>query len=210
MITPEARRRGELYAQRRARQEEAAAFGGSVDDFLRHSGTSVKLKVAGPADLDRLAELSARTHQFNSAGVQVSAATFGELLADQVVTVRLTDKFGDDGLVGACVLVDADVRQVPLLMMSCRAIGRGVIGALLSWICLDGGTAGFSEVVLDCVINPRNVPLRIALTTAGFRATGAVADPPAWARSAQRTARYVRRLDQPVEPLPSWVTQVPR
>ena len=209
--TAEGRRRGELYQHRRARQEEAAAFGGSQDEFLRLSGTSVRIGYAQLADLDRLHELSARTHQFNSAGVQVSVATFAQLLAaddQRLVTVRLSDKFGDDGLVGGCVLTELTDWQVPLLMMSCRAIGRGVIGALLSWICLAAVAAGASEVVLDCVINPRNVPLRIALTTAGFRAEGGPDQPP-WARSAGRVASYRRRLDQPVEPLPGWVTQVP-
>jgi methoxymalonate biosynthesis protein len=209
--TAEGRRRGELYQHRRARQEEAAAFGGSQAEFLRHSGTRVRIAWAQPADLDRLHELSARTHQFNSAAVQVSVATFAQLLAaddQRLVTVRLSDNFGDDGLVGGCVLTERADWQVPLLMMSCRAIGRGVIGPVLSWICLAAGAAAVSEVALDCVINPRNVPLRIALTTAGFRVDGEP-DQPSWAQSGGRVARYLRRLDQPVEPLPDWVTQVP-
>ena len=46
VITDEARRRGDLYRQRQARQEEAEAFGGSRDEFLRHSGTEVTIAAA--------------------------------------------------------------------------------------------------------------------------------------------------------------------
>jgi acyl carrier protein len=89
-----------------------------------------------------------------------------------VVTVRLRDAFGDDGIVGACVIShDADGSwTVRLLAMSCRAMGRGVIGGLLAWLTRSAAGAGAREVAVPCVLNERNVPLRVALTGAGFRA----------------------------------------
>jgi len=59
---------------------------------------------------------------------------------------------------------------VRLLMMSCRAMGRGVIGALLAWVTQSAARAGAREVAVRCVLTERNVPLRLALTGAGFRA----------------------------------------
>ena len=203
-VTDEARRRGELYLQRRARQEEARAFGGSRDDFLRYCETSVTISPAGAADLPRLHELSVRTHQFNSTGTAVGEAEFARLLgsADHVLaTVGLADRFGDDGLVGACVIAtetgDWDVR---LLMMSCRALGRGVIDALLAWTCRAAAAAGASQVTVTCVISPRNVPLRLALTGAGFRVE------PADRRDGGRTAVYRVQLGAELPDLPGWVT----
>jgi len=145
-----------------------------------------------------------RTRQFDSAGDQFTEAQFAALLGSpgqQVVCVRLSDRFGDDGLVGGCVIdtatAPADRWEVRLLMMSCRAIGRGVIDALLSWICLAADGAGVGQVGVACVINPRNVPLRIALTGAGFRTE---------APSAQAgSAHYIRRLIPPLPELPDWV-----
>jgi methoxymalonate biosynthesis protein len=199
VITAEARRRGELYAQRRARQEEARAFAGSAGEFLRHAGTSVRIVPAGPADAPRLHELSVRTHQFNSTGVAVSAAEFATLIGSpdqQVIAVWLSDNFGDDGLVGGCVISrPAASWLVSLVMMSCRALGRGVIDALLSWICASAKKAGADLVKVQCVVNDRNVPLRIALTGAGFRA----------GRTDGGAAEYVRRLDQPLPDVPDWV-----
>jgi methoxymalonate biosynthesis protein len=212
VMTEEARRRGEFYMRRRARQEEARAFGGSRDEFLRYSQTRVTIGPATAADLPRLHELSVRTHQFNSAGTSVSEAEFAHLLgapSREVATVRLADRFGDDGLVGGCVVATGRTWEVPLLMMSCRAIGRGVIDAFLTWICRAAQAAGATQVALPCLITPRNVPLRIALTGAGFR-VGSAGDPGAGGGAARdpqtdRTAVYARDLAEPLPELPSWV-----
>jgi len=199
VLTEEGRRRGELYLQRRQRQEEARAFGGSRDEFLRYCRTRVRIAPAERADLPRLHELSVRTHQFNSAGHELSEQEFGDLAASprhQVVTVRLSDRFGDDGIVGGCVIATSGAEwEVPLLMMSCRAIGRGVIDALLAWVCRTARAAGAPQLIVPCLISPRNVPLRIALTGAGFRAGQ---------QPQAGHARYARQLDDPLPALPGW------
>ncbi len=229
-VTDEARRRGELYLLRRSRQEEARAFGGSAEEFLRYCQTRVTIGPATLADVPRLHELSARTHQFNSAGTEFSAAEFARLIGSpghQVVTVRLADRFGDDGLVGGCVIATgsgppaqpaaADQPgpaasaasqpaavtswDVPLLMMSCRALGRGVIDALLTRIGQVARAAGAGRVAITCLVSPRNVPLRIALTGAGFRA-----GPATGTADGRRSAVYVRQLGDPLPELPDWVT----
>ena len=127
VITAEARRRGEMYAERQRRQEAGRAFGGTREEFLASAGTRVTIAAATAADVPRLAELAARTRQFNSAagrdvgppGEGMTQDWFDGLLAapgQDVVTVRLRDAFGDDGMVGGCVITrDAGTWTVPLL-----------------------------------------------------------------------------------------------
>ena len=174
-VTDEARRRAEMYAARRRRQAAERAFGGSREEFLASAGTQVTIAPAGDQDVPRLHELSARTRQFNSAGQAATEAEFASWIAashTEVVTVRLRDAFGDDGIVGACVTSHGPegTWTVRLLAMSCRAMGRGVIGGLLAWLIRSAAGAGAREVAVPCVLNERNVPLRVALTGAGFRA----------------------------------------
>jgi len=180
-VTAEARRRGQLYADRRRRQAAAREFGGSRAEFLRHVGTRVTIAPATAADLPRLHELSVRTHQLNSAGQPVPAAELAKLLSSagaQVTTVALADDFGDDGLVGTAILMGSaidrrpgpGVATVPLVMMSCRALGRGVLDALLAWLCRSAAAAGATELAVPCRVTDRNVPFRLALAAAGFRA----------------------------------------
>lgn len=175
VVTAEARRRGRMYAERSRRQAAASQFSGSRAEFLRHVGTRVTIAQAAASDLPRLHELSVRTHQLNSAGERVTEAELGRLLSSgghEVTTVRLADDFGDDGLVGAAVLVRTadDQALVPLVMMSCRALGRGALDALLAWLCRSAAAAGATSLQVPCRVTDRNVPFRLALAAAGFRA----------------------------------------
>ncbi len=208
-LTAEARRRGEMYAERRRREQEARAFAGSRDEFLRYCGTKVTIAPAAGADAPRLHELSVRTHQFNTTGEVVAEAALRTLIASpahQVTTVRLSDRFGDDGMVGGCVVEPGADRgwTVTLLMMSCRAMGRGVIEALLAWLARSAARGGARELAVPCLVSPRNVPLRLALAASGFRAAGdstAEGSPPG-----QHVARFSRALVGPPPVLPGWVT----
>ena len=215
VITGEARRRGQLYAERRRRQAEAAAFGGSRDEFLRHVGTRITIRAASPADLPRLHELSVRTHQLNSAGEPVTEAELARWVAaadDTVVTVTLADDFGDDGLVGAammtgnggdgaaveCVPGMSSIVTAPLVMMSCRALGRGALDALLAYLCRSAARRGASELRIPCLVTERNVPMRLALAAAGLRAApGTVA--------ADGRAIFARSLTGELPELAEWV-----
>jgi len=204
-VTDEARRRGEMYAARRHRQAAARAFGGSREEFLASAGTQVTIAATSQQDVPRLHELSARTRQFNSAGQAAGEAEFAAWIAapdHEVVTVRLRDAFGDDGIVGACVTSHGDdgTWTVRLLAMSCRAMGRGVIDGLLAWLIRSAARAGAQGVAVPCVLNERNVPLRVALTGAGFRA-GTGPGPDATAASAV----FRRSTGTALPELPSWL-----
>jgi methoxymalonate biosynthesis protein len=207
VVTAEARRRGELYAERRRRQAAASAFGGSRDDFLRLVGTRITIGRARPADLPRLHELSVRTHQLNSAGEPVTEAELTGLLesaANQVATLRLADDFGDDGLVGAAIMKGNGAGEpvpfvitAPLVMMSCRALGRGALDALLAWMCEAAAAVGATELAVPCLVTDRNVPMRLALAAAGLRAEpGAVAP--------DGRAIFTRSLAGDLPVLPDW------
>ena len=216
VITAEARRRGELYAERRRRQAAASAFGGSRDDFLRQAGTRITISPAQLGDVPRLHELSVRTHQLNSGGQPMTEAELSGLLESpdhEVATLRMADDFGDDGLVGAAILArNGAVRAaappatktlasitVPLIMMSCRALGRGALDALLTWTCRAAAAAGASELAVPCLVTDRNVPMRLALAAAGLRAApGSVA--------ADGRAVFARSLVGDLPELPGWVT----
>lgn len=176
VVTAEARRRGQMYAERTRRQAAASQFRGSRQEFLRHVGTRITISPAAAGDLPRLQELSVRTHQLNSAGEPVTQEELGSLLSSaghEVITVRLADNFGDDGLVGAAIQVvggQPPEATVPLVMMSCRALGRGALDALLADLCRSAAAAGASRLQVPCRVTERNVPFRLALAAAGFRA----------------------------------------
>ena len=205
VVTAEARGRGQMYAQRQRRQAAGRAFAGTREAFLRAAGTQVTIAAATSADVPRLHELALRTRQFNSAagqraGGEATQEWFTQLLSARdrdVVTVRLRDTFGDDGVVGGCVIAhEPGTWTVPLLMMSCRAMGRGVIDAVLAWLIRQAAGAGAGQLRIPCTANSRNVPLRLALAAAGLRAPHAGGTGP---------AVYQRDLSGPLPALPAGV-----
>jgi hypothetical protein len=99
-------------------------------------------------------------------------------------------------------------------MMSCRAMGRGVIEALLAWLARSAARDGAQAMRIPCALNDRNVPLRLALAAAGFRAPDGPQPAPAGAAGSPRpdrpgaAGRTVFELDLggPRPELPDWVT----
>jgi methoxymalonate biosynthesis protein len=166
----------------------------------------VTIAPATAADAPRLHELSVRTHQFNTVGEPVSESALRALIeapAHQVTAVRLADKFGDDGMVGGCV-TDTGTEgtwTVTLLMMSCRAMGRGVIEALLAWLARSAAQGGAAVLAVPCLASPRNVPLRLALAGSGFRAAEG-------GSPQQPVVMFSRAVNGPLPlpDVPGWVT----
>jgi len=213
-VTEEARRRSELYLDGKRRQAAGREFGGSRDEFLRYCQTKITIALASGADVPRLHELSVRTHQFNSAGEGATEAAFLAMIGSagrEVMTVRLRDRFGDDGIVGGCVVEQGkdgkDSRwTVRLLMMSCRAMGRGVIDALLAWLIRSAAERGASALEVPAMLNARNVPLRLALAAAGFRAAETASVEGADPAAGRQQVLFRRSLDEPPPELPGWLT----
>ncbi len=122
--------------------------------------------------------------------------------AHLVTTVTLADNYGDDGLVGAAILErnQAGPWLAPLVMMSCRALGRGALDALLSSLCRLAATAGASELQIPCLVTERNVPMRLALAAAGLRAQPGTVAP-------DGRAVFARSLGGPLPELPDWAAE---
>jgi methoxymalonate biosynthesis protein len=178
--TAEARGRAAAYRAARRRRTESARYPSHLE-FLRSCEIVITLARAEPADAERIAELSVRTTQYNSTGIQYTADDVRRLLGSgtyAIGTARLRDRFGDEGLVGLAVADVADSRlwTIELLAASCRAAGREVVPAVIGWIVEEAARRHVDSVELPIAITPRNVPLRVAARAAGFETAAARAD----------------------------------
>ena len=162
VLTGEAAARTDLVKAQlgRDRQRTAATDGA---DFLRALEVQVRVEHAGAeAPLARIAELFARTTQFNTTGRRFSV---GELAAraqaGELFIAHTRDRFGDYGLVAAAVM---EAGEITGLVMSCRVIGLGVEAALLDAVIGAGG----ADIVARIVETDRNGPVRNLYADAGF------------------------------------------
>lgn len=116
------------YKDNGSRRDSAAGFA-DVAQFLRSLETSVELYRDEPAQLERLAQLTQKTNQFNLRTARYSPqdlARFIDSPAHVVLSMRVQDKFGDLGITNLCIieLDGAGGAFVDTFLMSCRVIKR--------------------------------------------------------------------------------------
>lgn len=174
VVTPDGRARIERYRHEQRRRSAEAGYPGDRAEFLRGCRMRLAVGPAGAGDLDRLAELVARTHRFNSTGATWGRQRLAALAADPgwfVPVARLADRFGDYGLVGAGLLERAGAApRLHLFTVSCRAVGRGAPGGFLRWILARARAEGAQRLLMDVRPHAANLELRVLLRVGGFRA----------------------------------------
>ena len=144
-LSDEDRERGRYYTEQRHRLElERSAS--SLEDFYRSLRQEIEISSVTPATLTRVAQLTQKTNQFNLTTRRYSEQQIAELAkkpAWVVYAVRVKDRLGDNGLVGAVITQDTeDLTDIETFLLSCRVVGRTVETAILSFLidqCRQGG-----------------------------------------------------------------------
>jgi FkbH-like protein len=148
-LSVEDRERGHYYAEQRQRVElERSAS--SLEDFYRSLRQEIEVATVTSKTLARVAQLTQKTNQFNLTTRRYSEQQILEMTASpdwRVYSVRVQDRFGDNGLVGVAITRDADeVCEIEAFLMSCRVIGRTVETALLSFLVERARSTGMKQL----------------------------------------------------------------
>ncbi|WP_086821495.1 HAD family hydrolase [Allokutzneria sp. NRRL B-24872] len=174
-LTDTDRKRPGLYKARAERGNFAEGFG-SADDYLKALEVVVTVAEATPFDVARVAQLAARTNQFNLTGLrfdQAETTTMSESDDHVVLSCSVADRFGDEGMVGAAwVRKDADAWEVLNLVMSCRVLGRGVEQAMVGWLLRQAKEAGAATLRGTFTPSARNTVSSKLWSQLGFEHTG--------------------------------------
>lgn len=136
-ITEDSANRRKMYRADLARQSAESAFEGNADDFLATLHMKLGIAPVTERDLQRVEELTVRTHQLNSTGYTYSYEELVALSRDPRYIFRicsLSDDYGDSGKVGLLLLENGDdALRIKLLIVSCRVMSRGIGSALLCY-----------------------------------------------------------------------------
>jgi len=139
-------------------------------DYLAALGATLSFSLDPAKDRTRLAELSAKTNQFNLALRRLSEVEVDRFLSEDdrsVVHVRLADRLSDSGSVAALFARrEGDSAVIEELAISCRALGRRledlIVGEALRRIV---DVLGCTRVSFDYAEGQRNAPARRWLET---------------------------------------------
>lgn len=165
-VTEEDRRRGEYYWSERQRSDLLKGTG-SFADFLERLQLVVDVHRAGVAEYQRMSQLSIRTSQFNSTARVFTLQEVAEYNArpgHEAFVTRVRDRFGDYGIVGAMLVSKQDsALSVDSLLLSCRALGRGVEHRMAVFLARHASASGCAWVDYPIHVTNRNEPVRAFL-----------------------------------------------
>ncbi len=170
--TAEDRNRTRMYRQTSEREHyREQSF--SLKDFIDGLQLRVEIGEAMEAQFGRISQLTCRTNQFNFTTTQRSENEIRNLLKeDQVrcLAVRVSDRFGDYGLVGVVMYrIQAERYLVDTLLLSCRVLNRGVEHAVLAHLGARALREGKRWVQLTYLPTEKNLPAGEFITSIGAR-----------------------------------------
>jgi FkbH-like protein len=134
-----------LYASNKKRQESMGQFR-TYGEYLQSLEMHAEIERFSDYYLDRIAQLTNKTNQFNLTTRRYTAAQLQAMARDpRYITLygRLKDKFGDNGVISVIAgeIKDQEL-HVLLWLMSCRVLKRGMEAAMLDSLvrgCLERG-----------------------------------------------------------------------
>ena len=192
-LSAEDRERGQYYANQRQRSELQATMG-SPDDYLRKLETVATVGRADDLSIPRIAQLTRKTNQFNLSTHRYSDEEVAALAASPdagVYWLKVTDRFGDNGIVGAAILKFRDGKsELDTFLLSCRVIGRTVETAFLSRL-LEEARSHKAGVAMTAWFLPtaKNEPVRDFLPKHDFRLIEETPAGSHWELGADQTVR---------------------
>jgi len=146
-FSSEDRSRGEMYRVEAERRKSRQ--GVTLETYLASLQMTADVRLVDELSRDRAAQQTQKTNQFNLTTRRYTSDDIARLSAEassDVIVLTLKDKFGDYGQVGtAIVRYERDAAIIDTLLLSCRALGRGVedvfLAKILEWCARRGMTA---------------------------------------------------------------------
>ncbi len=139
-ISNEDKNRAEMYYNESKRRKEKDKSN-SLEQFLKGLKMKAQLEEIDSTNLKRVVQLLGKTNQFNLTIRRHKESEIKEMLSNGAIgiTLRLSDKFGDSGLIGVAIakLINQSFAswKVDSFLLSCRVLGRNVEDLLLSLLC---------------------------------------------------------------------------
>ncbi|MBT3728774.1 hypothetical protein HOG27_01545, partial [bacterium] len=142
--------RNQFYEDNKKRAVEQSTFK-SYDEFLVSLDMTADIKSFSSVYLDRIAQLTNKTNQFNLTTKRYTAGEIENIAAsDNYIKIygKLTDKYGDNGLIAITIgSIEEGQCHIDLWLMSCRVLKRDMEFAMLDEMARQCKEKGVSEII---------------------------------------------------------------
>ncbi|MBI5637280.1 MAG: HAD-IIIC family phosphatase [Nitrospinae bacterium] len=126
--------RSSYYLKNAEREDHRQKFT-SYEDYLASLAMKAEITHFRKNALERIHQLVHKTNQFNLTGQKYSTSKLNEVMSDKghiCLQARLTDVFGDNGLVSVLIgSIKDNGLHIDLWLMSCRVLNRALEQAML-------------------------------------------------------------------------------
>jgi len=159
-ITEEDKKKGKIYADQRKREtlKESVV---DITEYLKKLEMIVTIEKADFFNIPRISQLTMKTNQFNMTTRRYSEEKIKEFGVDKnylVVSVKVEDKFGDNGISGVAIIKKEKAEwKIDTFLLSCRIIGRKVDETLLGYIIDQAKKANIKAIVGEFIPTKKNL-----------------------------------------------------
>lgn len=142
-------KRNQMYKENAKRAELEASFT-DYGEYLDSLEMKAEIKNFESVYMDRIAQLSNKSNQFNLTTRRYTRAEIEEIAqSSEYIEIygKLSDKFGDNGVVSVVIgHKNGDVLDMDLWIMSCRVLKRDMEYAMMDELVKQAKTAGIKEI----------------------------------------------------------------
>jgi len=162
IYSEEDKKRGEFY-RTRILTEKIRQSTTSLEDFYRSLQMKANIKLADPAVVPRLAQMTQRTNQFNLTTIRYEETDILKLMHSgnaKIYYLRLIDRFVDNGVVGEMIILDQnDHWHIDTFLLSCRVMNRSVETAFLSYVISEAKNSHVRYLIGKYIPTKKNLPV---------------------------------------------------
>jgi FkbH-like protein len=157
--SPEDRQRADFY-QNNAKRVSLHHAAGDLGTYLQSLNMTIQFQPFDAMGRSRIAQLISKSNQFNLTTRRYNEAEVAAMESDAdlyTLQVRLSDVFGDNGMISVVVCrKHGGSWDIELWLMSCRVLGRGVEQAVLQELAQSAMNDGATRLTGRYIATERN------------------------------------------------------
>ena len=137
--TKEDKNKREIYKKQVIRESSKKEFT-TIDDYLSSLALKINIYIDDKSNIPRMSQMSQKTNQFNLTTkryTEKDIENFIDCSKTKVFAWSVSDKFGDNGITGLCIVKLDSINQnaeIDTLLMSCRVIGRNIELSIMDYL----------------------------------------------------------------------------
>ena len=172
-ITEEDTKRSDMYLGQKKRKELENKVG-DYNEFLKQMNIEVNVEKANSFSIPRISQLTLKTNQFNLTTRRYQEEEVSKFSSSEdkiVECVKVSDKFGDNGITGTYIIEkkDNDEWIIDTFLLSCRIMGRGVEEIMMNQIIEKAKSSGIKKIKGEFIPTKKNKPAENFYEKLGFK-----------------------------------------